>query len=131
MLRKLGCQVDLVSSGQEAVAAATRQTCDLVLMDIQMPDMDGYEANRQIRHLQTTHSVAHMPIIALTANAVQGDRNLCIAAGMDDCLSKPVGMEVLRAMFVRWQLGVADRAGTRTSPACTGTDSRCAASRTR
>jgi len=110
MLRKLGCQVELVSSGQEAVEAAARQSCDLLLMDIQMPGMDGYEASRQIRHLQAGHATTRLPIIALTANVMHGDREKCLAAGMDDYLPKPVSLDALRAMLVRW---LADQAPSR------------------
>ncbi|MBD3221386.1 response regulator [bacterium] len=92
LLDKLGQDVDLAVNGVEAVAACRRQRYDLVLMDLQMPEMDGLEATRQIRIDDGDH---HTPIIALTANAMSSDRDRCLAAGMDDFLAKPVKSQTL------------------------------------
>lgn len=93
MLEPLGCQIDLVENGAEAVAAVTGIPYDLVLMDIQMPEMDGLAATRRIRSMEG--SAAAMPIIALTANAMRGDREQYLAAGMTDYLPKPVNQRDL------------------------------------
>jgi len=95
-LDKLGCAAQTATNGQEAITAVTTQTFDLVLMDCQMPVMDGYEATRRIRELE---SIGHLPIIALTANALEGDRQRSLDAGMDDHLTKPVKVETLRRML--------------------------------
>ena len=100
-LKKLGYQAEAVSSGHEAITAIAQGHYALVLMDCQMPEMDGYEATGHIRQMESTTG-NHIPIIALTANAMPSDRQACLAAGMDDYLSKPVRMEELRAMLERW-----------------------------
>ncbi|HZN47014.1 MAG TPA: PAS domain-containing protein, partial [Ramlibacter sp.] len=98
MLRKLGYEnVSLVSDGQEACALAQRSPFDLILMDCQMPEMDGYEATRRLRA-----SGCEAPIIAMTANAIKGDRERCIEVGMNDYLTKPIDLKVLRSVLVRW-----------------------------
>ncbi len=106
MLERLGYQPDVVSNGQEAVAAFERETYAAIVMDCQMPAMDGYEATRRIRERQQTSDAssarAHIPIIALTANAMPGDRERCKAAGMDDYLSKPVKTDDLARILERW-----------------------------
>jgi CheY-like chemotaxis protein len=101
MLERLGCSVDVVSNGREAVAAVARAEYALVFMDCQMPEMDGFEATAAIRQAET--GVRRVPIIALTASAMQGDREACLAAGMDDYLSKPLGLRDLERMLRRWQ----------------------------
>jgi signal transduction histidine kinase/CheY-like chemotaxis protein/PAS domain-containing protein len=106
MLERLGYQPDIVSNGQEALAALERTQYAAVLMDCQMPVMDGYEATRGIRaaEQQPNPSKArpHIPIIALTANAMEGDRERCKAAGMDDYLAKPVKTDDLGQILARW-----------------------------
>jgi CheY-like chemotaxis protein len=105
-LQRLGCEVDLASGGHEGVVAATSHEYDLVLMDCQMPDVDGYEATRQIRHWESLQGASgqrtRMPIVALTAHAMPGDREKCEAAGMDDYLSKPFSGQDLLDVLQRW-----------------------------
>ncbi|HUM94252.1 MAG TPA: ATP-binding protein [Candidatus Competibacter sp.] len=88
MLEILGCRADIVADGHEAVEAASQQSYDLILMDCQMPVLDGFEATAEIRGRERASGV-HLPIIALTANVVKGFRERCLEAGMDDYLSKP------------------------------------------
>jgi signal transduction histidine kinase/CheY-like chemotaxis protein/HPt (histidine-containing phosphotransfer) domain-containing protein len=99
ILERLGYEVDVAASGDEAVAAARRQRYAAILMDGQMPHTDGFEATRIIRALEGAH---HTPIIALTASAMRGDRERCLAAGMDDYVAKPIGPEQLEAVLQRW-----------------------------
>jgi signal transduction histidine kinase/CheY-like chemotaxis protein/HPt (histidine-containing phosphotransfer) domain-containing protein len=99
ILERLGYEVDVAATGNEAVAAVGQHTYDAILMDGQMPQTDGFEATRVIRAMEGAH---HTPIIALTASAMHGDRERCLAAGMDDYVSKPVGPEQLEAVLLRW-----------------------------
>jgi two-component system, sensor histidine kinase len=99
MLETLGLQSTVVDNGEDAVALASRRLWDLVLMDCQMPGMDGYEATQRIR---ARLNGQRLPIIALTANAMAEDRTACLAAGMDDFLPKPVRRESLRACLEQW-----------------------------
>ncbi len=99
-LRKLGFAADIVPNGRAAVEAAARGGYDLVLMDCQMPEMDGYTAATRIRDGEGSR--ARIPIIALTANAMTGDRERCLTAGMDDYLAKPIDPERLRAVLNHW-----------------------------
>lgn len=97
MLRRLGYSADVAEDGEAAVSAAARSTYDIVLMDVQMPNMDGLTATRTIREAPGTQP----RIIAMTANAMPGDRELCLEAGMDDYLSKPIDLESLGAALAR------------------------------
>jgi PAS domain S-box-containing protein len=102
MLQKLGIRAETASNGLEAVEALTRFRYDLVLMDCQMPEMDGFEATRLIRQLEQEHHSSHTRIVAITANAMPGDRERCLAAGMDDYLAKPLNLEEVEAVVERW-----------------------------
>jgi signal transduction histidine kinase/DNA-binding response OmpR family regulator/HAMP domain-containing protein/CHASE3 domain sensor protein len=100
MLRKMGYRADIAGNGVEALEALERQPYDVVLMDVQMPVMDGLEASRQIN---AKYAKGIRPrIIAMTANAMQGDREMCLAAGMDDYVSKPVNVRELQFALERW-----------------------------
>jgi CheY-like chemotaxis protein len=99
ILEKLGFACDLAATGREAVAACAARAYDAVLMDCQMPEMDGYEATRAIRAAEKGRRV---PIVALTASALPVDRERALAAGMDDYLAKPVGPAALDAMLRHW-----------------------------
>ncbi len=100
VLSKLGYQADLAANGAEAVAAISARSYDLVLMDCQMPVMDGFEATRRIREEQV--GARRVLILAMTANAMQGDRERCLEAGMDDYIAKPVTLDALRVALQRW-----------------------------
>ena len=100
MLRRIGCQPTFAVDGKEAVQLAQQAEFELILMDCQMPELDGYGATRAIRALGGRH--AHVPILALTANAMPEDREACLKAGMDEFLTKPVKLDVLRAATQRW-----------------------------
>ena len=98
MVERLGYRADTAGNGVEAVRALAGIDYDVVLMDCQMPEMDGYEATRQIRR----HERHHIPIIAMTASAMAGDRERCLAAGMDDYISKPIKLHIVAAVLQRW-----------------------------
>ena len=100
MLEKLGCRVDVVENGQEAVAAHGRAPYPLIFMDCQMPEMDGFEATAMIRKMEG--SSGHTPIVAMTANAMKGDREKCLAAGMDDYVAKPIRPKDLQTILDTW-----------------------------
>jgi CheY-like chemotaxis protein len=100
VLTKLGYEPEKVFNGEEAVKAISQKYYDIILMDIQMPVMDGMEATQKIRLLPSSQPV----IIAMTANAMQGDREKCLEAGMDDYISKPVKLEDLVTLLEKWAL---------------------------
>ncbi|MEQ1739618.1 MAG: response regulator [Methyloglobulus sp.] len=102
MLQGLGCIVDIAENGLEALKAIGKNTYDLVFMDCMMPIMDGYQATGEIRRQQNAGELEHFPIIALTANAIEGDREKCLLAGMDDYLSKPFKSESLLQTIKTW-----------------------------
>jgi len=101
MLQKLGCEVDIATDGRQALDKTAQQRYDIVFMDVYMPELDGYEATRLIRQREEATG-SHQVIIAMTANAMEGDRELCLKAGMDDYLSKPFREAELRQMIARW-----------------------------
>ena len=104
MLESLNCQVDVVDDGAIAVDAVFRNSYDLVFMDCQMPEVDGYEATRMIRQRESLAGEEghRIPIVALTAHALEGDRELCLAAGMDDYLSKPFNADQIATILQKW-----------------------------
>ena len=101
MLRRIGCTVETAANGRTALALAAARRFDLILMDCQMPDMDGFETTAAIRAQEAAQD-RRTPIVALTANAVEGDRDRCLAAGMDDYLAKPFRLADLRRVVARW-----------------------------
>jgi CheY-like chemotaxis protein len=107
LLQKLGIRADAVANGLEAIDAIDRVDYDLILMDCQMPELDGYEASQRIRERERAAPDRHRQyIIALTAHALQGDRDLCLRAGMDDYVGKPIRIEKLAEVL---ELGIAHR----------------------
>ncbi len=112
MLVQLGLTVKMVHDGQQAVDVITQlhleadpiqhDRPDLILMDLQMPTMDGYNTTEIIRNWESDHKRSQLPIIALTANAFDEDRQHCMAVGMNDFLTKPIAIEALRNTLTRW-----------------------------
>ncbi len=107
MLKDFGCNVEVVDNGHAVIDRLRNHTYDMVFMDCQMPEMDGYEATRLIRQMElekesNNGDPQHLTIIALTAHAIAGDRERCLAAGMDDYLSKPFKQDQMEAMLARW-----------------------------
>lgn len=98
----MGCVVDIASDGYQAVTLAMANPYDVVIMDCSMPEMDGYQATAEIRRLDAQGARRRVPIIALTANALPEDRERCLAAGMDDYLSKPIARDDLQAMLDKY-----------------------------
>jgi len=108
LLKRLGCNADVVANGFEVLTALQRIQYDVVFMDCQMPEMDGYEATQAIRRAENSGSKAcswkaPIHIVAMTANAMQGDREKCLAVGMNDYVSKPVRVSELHAALTRWK----------------------------
>lgn len=109
-LKRWGCSCVCVETGCEAVRAASTGEFDVVLMDVSMPEMDGLQATQEIRLLEAL-SGAHVPIIAMTAHAMDGDSERCLSVGMDDYVSKPINFELLRRKLESWQRGRTPTAG--------------------
>jgi two-component system sensor histidine kinase/response regulator len=101
VLRKQGHDIEVATNGHEVLAAVDRTAFDLILMDVQMPQMDSLEATAAIRKTEKGSS-GRVPIVAMTAHAMKGDRERCLDAGMDDYLTKPVDLERLREAVQRW-----------------------------
>jgi CheY-like chemotaxis protein len=101
-LENAGFSVDVVENGREAVQAATTGLYALAVMDVQMPEMDGLAAAAEIRRRELAEGAKRLPIVALTANAMSGDLERCLAAGMDDYLSKPVNQETMQRKAREW-----------------------------
>ncbi|HEY9714665.1 MAG TPA: response regulator [Chroococcales cyanobacterium] len=101
LLKQLGLEVDVVENGKQAIKAAQETVYAVILMDCQMPEMDGFEATRAIRKLELLRG-SYSPIIAVTALAMVGDRARCISAGMDDYISKPIDRQMLKIKLNHW-----------------------------
>ncbi|MCA9470692.1 MAG: response regulator [Nitrospirales bacterium] len=142
MVERLGHRADVAANGQEAIEAVVRQPYDVVLMDCQMPEMDGYEATREIRRREALRVEREakdlngdtsgrmcgrrVPIIAMTANAMQGDREKCLEAGMDDYITKPIKPEALTEVLTKWL--TRGESGSSMSDAANGESGACARS---
>ena len=100
LLQRMGHSVTVAATGSEAIEISAREDFDAILMDVQMPGMNGYDAARAIRRRER-ETLRHTPIVALTANAMTGDRELCLEAGMDDYLAKPIRPEALQEALAR------------------------------
>lgn len=109
MLEKLGCAVDVVSDGMEVIAAVKERSFDLLFMDCQMPNMDGYQATRLLRQMEKQQHKTSLPIIAMTAHTQPGDREKCLEAGMDDYLGKPFTLRQVSTMLSRWMTALGHR----------------------
>ena len=115
-LERLGCECDVAADGREALEALSQRRYDAVMMDCQMPGMDGYEATAQLRRREA--GGRRTPVIAMTAHAMKGDAERCLAAGMDDYVAKPMRRELLLAALRRWiPEDGAERAASEAAPA--------------
>lgn len=101
LLKKIGFAVQVANNGREAVEAVKEGAFSVILMDCQMPEMDGFEATEVIRQWEETRK-ERIPIIAMTANAMQGDKEKCLAVGMDDYISKPINPKQLQEVIYKW-----------------------------
>lgn len=113
LLKNMNIEIYTANNGRKAVQLYTQISPDLVIMDIMMPEMDGLEATTKIRAFESRHGLERCPIIALTANAMQGDRDVCLKSDMDDYLSKPIIKQLLVHMIEKWssiEIGLADTA---------------------
>ncbi len=122
ILEKLGCRADVAGDGSEAIAVLRRIPYDLVLMDCQMPQMDGFEATLRIRSGEAGPDRERIPIIAMTARAMQGDREQCLASGMNDYVPKPVDSILLAQVLERWLTDGADPRPNEAAAIPTGAD---------
>ena len=104
VLEKIGCRVEVAHNGKEAVERAGKESYDLIFMDCLMPEMDGYEATRQIRSPESQVRNHDVPIVAMTAQAMVGDREKCLAAGMDDYVAKPIRADLIGEMIEKWAI---------------------------
>ena len=121
MLQQMGYKADVASNGLDVIQALERAPYDMILMDVQMPELDGLEATRRIRQRQQEpaphpHFQRSLAIIAMTANAMHGDREKCLAAGMDEYLPKPIRLEALRSLIERFGGGLGKSAGPPSGP---------------
>jgi CheY-like chemotaxis protein len=108
LLEKLGCEVMTANDGQAASALWQWHQFDLIFMDCVMPRMDGFEATRRLRRWEDDHHRARVPVVALTASAMEEDEERCRAAGMDAFVAKPVNLEMLRAVLEQYCQAVAE-----------------------
>jgi CheY-like chemotaxis protein len=143
MLERLGCRVDIAANGRAAVKALARTSYTVVFMDCHMPEMDGFDATRLIRAREAalaqgqnpvntrtglSSASSRLPIIALTADALKGDRERCLEVGMDDYLTKPIRREELEAVLAKWVPHPSSRpVAVRVSPSSGGGERDCAA----
>jgi CheY-like chemotaxis protein len=102
ILKQIGYEAVVAANGEEVLHRVSQDRFDMVLMDCQMPVMDGYEATKKIRSMQEEGGIDHFPVIALTGSALKGEKERCLAAGMDDYLLKPVRREALEGAVRRW-----------------------------
>jgi CheY-like chemotaxis protein/anti-sigma regulatory factor (Ser/Thr protein kinase) len=121
MLAAFGIKAEIALNGLEALEYIKHNAFDLVFMDCQMPVMDGYQATDAVRNWERSEGRARMPIIAMTANAMHGDRERCLAAGMDDYMAKPIKKDVLANVLVRWLNGAAVAKATVVEPSSAAT----------
>jgi CheY-like chemotaxis protein len=115
-LEKLGYAVEIANNGLDAVEAHRQRNYSIIFMDCQMPEMDGYEATKKIRQMESEQNLKPIRIIAMTAHAMEGDAELCVATGMDDYIAKPVDHDKLIAVLKRARTGARDKTPRPASP---------------